>query len=305
MNCETATSLLPLLVYEELSPEQEDLLRAHLERCSSCQAAFELEQRLHQALTSRSLEPELGLLASCRRELGLRLTLAAQQQSWLVRAAWKLAALSKPLALAGRVAAAGALVMFGFLLARWTGGGTGAVRGELPTPENTARIRLIEPAAGDQVRIIIEETRQRVLTGSLDQEPVLEWLMRAARQAPDPGLRAESVGLLGSRVDREVVRNALLEAVQRDPNPAVRLKALEALKPFAVQSTVRQVLARVLLTDDNPGVRIQAIDTLIQQRQHEALVGLLQALLDREENSYVRLRCRQALRELNASAGTF
>ena len=39
--------------------------------------------------------------------------------------------------------------------------------------------------------------------------------------------------------------------------------------------------------------------------QDPATVGVLQTLIGKEDNSYVRLRCRNALREMNASVGTF
>jgi hypothetical protein len=59
-----------------------------------------------------------------------------------------------------------------------------------------------------------------------------------------------------------------------------------------------------LQNDQNPGLRVQAIDLLVAQRD-DGLVGILQNLLQKESNNYVRLRCRSALEEMNASLGTF
>jgi hypothetical protein len=64
------------------------------------------------------------------------------------------------------------------------------------------------------------------------------------------------------------------------------------------------VLAQVLLTDENPGIRTQAID-LLTQRREPAMVGVLQELMAREDNNYVRLKCQRALSEMNASVETF
>ena len=89
-----------------------------------------------------------------------------------------------------------------------------------------------------------------------------------------------------------------------DPNAGVRLKAVEGLKPFAAEPEVRAVLARVLLNDENPGVRIQAIDMLVEQRD-EGMVGILQNVVQKESNGYVRMKCERALKEMNASIGTF
>jgi hypothetical protein len=51
-------------------------------------------------------------------------------------------------------------------------------------------------------------------------------------------------------------------------------------------------------------VRTQAIDLLIRQSGPD-MVGVLQELVSREENNYVRLKCQKALREMNASVETF
>jgi len=79
---------------------------------------------------------------------------------------------------------------------------------------------------------------------------------------------------------------------------------MDALKPYAGASEVRSALAKVLLVDDNPGLRTQAIDLLVQKKE-DALVGLLQELVQRDSNDYVRLRCQRALQEMDASVGTF
>jgi HEAT repeat protein len=60
----------------------------------------------------------------------------------------------------------------------------------------------------------------------------------------------------------------------------------------------------VLLADDNPAVRMQAVDLLVSHRD-DAMVGVLQHLMQREDNGYVRLKCEKALKDANASIGTF
>ena len=67
---------------------------------------------------------------------------------------------------------------------------------------------------------------------------------------------------------------------------------------------VRKMLSQILQNDDNPGVRIQAIDMLTSN--HDAsVVGVLQNMVGKEDNSYVRWRCEKALKDMNASVGTF
>jgi 3-methyladenine DNA glycosylase AlkC len=58
------------------------------------------------------------------------------------------------------------------------------------------------------------------------------------------------------------------------------------------------------VNDVNPGVRIQAIDLLTAQRD-ESLVGVLQTVMQKEDNQYVRLKVRNALEDMRASVGTF
>jgi HEAT repeat protein len=92
--------------------------------------------------------------------------------------------------------------------------------------------------------------------------------------------------------------------VAHDPNAGVRLKALEGLKSLGGDAQVRRTLAQALITDDNPAVRMQVVDLLVANRD-DAMVGVLQGVVQREDNSYVRQKCEKALKEVNASIGTF
>jgi HEAT repeat protein len=81
---------------------------------------------------------------------------------------------------------------------------------------------------------------------------------------------------------------------------------LDGLKQFADDPDTRQALTQVLLKDNNPGVRTQVIDLLVQknsdERHSDAMVGVLQELLEKEDNNYIRMRCQKVLQEMNASA---
>jgi HEAT repeat protein len=165
-------------------------------------------------------------------------------------------------------------------------------------------IRSVQPDNAGSVQISLDETRRRVVSGRLDDHNIQRLLMAAAREQDNPGVRVESVELLKDRGSSVAVRAVLLEAVTHDPNPGVRLKALEGLKSFAADAEVRKTLAQVLLKDQNAGVRIQAIDLLIANRD-AATVSTLQTLIGKEDNNYIRLRCQNALRNMNASVGTF
>ena len=97
----------------------------------------------------------------------------------------------------------------------------------------------------------------------------------------------------------------LLFALENDPNPGVRLRALAALRRAAENDPeVRRVLARVLLSDVNPGIRVQAVDLLMQRRDPD-VVDVLDEAMRRDDNNYVKLKCRRALVDLRASAESY
>ena len=110
--------------------------------------------------------------------------------------------------------------------------------------------------------------------------------------------------LLKERTGSSEVRDALLNAVAHDPNDGVRLKALEGLKPLASDAQVRKTLSQVLVADTSPAVRMQVVDLLVAHHD-DSLVGVLQGVVKREDNNYVRQKLEKALKDMNASIGTF
>ena len=67
---------------------------------------------------------------------------------------------------------------------------------------------------------------------------------------------------------------------------------------------MRKALARVLLVDENAAVRMLVVDLLVAHRD-DAMVGVLQGMVQRESDNSVRLKMEQALKGMNASIGTF
>ena len=174
---------------------------------------------------------------------------------------------------------------------------------------DASRVRNVEPISDGRVQIVLDETRQRTISGRLDDDPIRALLLTAAKDSPDPGLRAETVDILTTRAQTAEVRDALIFAVQHDQNAGVRMKAMEGLKPFVSEPAVRSALAQVLLSDRNPGLRTQAIDLLIGSDDHHVdrqMIGTLQELMQRgEQLGYVRERCRRVLESMNASIETY
>ncbi|MBI5283308.1 MAG: HEAT repeat domain-containing protein [Candidatus Solibacter usitatus] len=307
MNCETAKEQLVLLAYGELTFDEEEALEQHLDGCLDCRADRVKLERVAGLLEQGEPVAPAGLLLRCRRDLSERI--GAERSGagrWLSAGdLWRRWVVHPPLW--ARPLGAAAMLAVGFLGARLVPADSPALaRMGVPQeqPAVVSRVRLVNPDNSGRVRVLYDEVRQRELTGALNDDHIRRLLLTAAIDPADPGIRVDSIDLLKQHCSNDIVRKALLNALRSDTNAGVRLKALEGLTTFARDPETRKVLAQVVLTDDNPGVRTQAIDLLVQNKQPE-VAGVLQELLRREENSYVRSRSQKALSEMKASVGTF
>jgi hypothetical protein len=298
MNCEEIRSDLTLYYYGELESEQEELVEQHLADCAGCRAELTQLQNLLTQVDTAASEPSAELLAQCRAGLS-----AAMQPE--ARPAWRrfLESLRPPAWVSQWVAQpamAAALLGLGFF------GGKVFEQNRFVSShtEEVARVRAIHGQGDGTVRIVVDEPRERVVSGGLQDENIQRLLLAATRQSADPGLRLESVDLLRNRVNRDDVRQVFLQTLAKDADPGVRLRTLEALRPFTQEQDVRRAISSVLLGDANPNVRVLAIDVLVDGHPSE-MVGTLQQVIRQEDNEYVRSRCLRALGAMRASPGTF
>jgi len=322
MTCDSVRGELSLMLYGELTFDEEERVESHLDSCADCRAALVRERALHAALDSAAIDPQPSLLWECRQDLGVRLAeepvrSEAPRLNWWDRFVDGITL--KPSGGLLRPLGATALVALGFGLAHLvpamsSGGGFGNGVGAMSLADaGAARVRDVKPAAEGRVQIVLDETRQRTVSGRVDDQPIRALLLGAAKDASDPGLRAELVDILISRSQFADVRDALVYEVQHDPNAGVRMKAMEGLKPLVGQPEVRVALEQVLFADANPGLRTQAIDLLtgganaaIDRNVDREIVGTLQELIERgEQQGYVRERCRSVLKAVNASLETY
>lgn len=299
MKCQDVLDRLPLYPYGELSPLEEEEIEAHLHICPACQEEYAAQQQISQALDRLRAEPAPFAAAEYRREL---IAVVRQEQpghrlrwvDWL----WKgMRPMLKP---AGAMAMVAAGFFAGQLSPDWV---------RQPAERNgaepvVAAIRSVQTDDAGGVLVSLDETRRRTVRGDLNDRKIAQLLLTAVRDQANPGLRVESIEILKRQPESSDVREALLYALEHDLNPGIRLKAIEGLKPMAGEPDVRRTLVRALQHDDNAGVRVQAIDLLVQHRDDQ-IAGVLQGLIGREDNQYVRLRCKTALQEMNASIGTF
>ena len=320
LNCADTRMLFALLLYGELSFDEEEGVDAHLDGCAECRAALESEKSLHAAFDSVAVEPAASLLRQCRMELGASTRLEqAREQGLPVRAGsrkpagWWNRFVSPAIAtFMLRPVRVVALVALGFFCGKFRpllnerfGGSllTGTSQAEI------ARVSDVEAQTDGSVRIVMDETRKNTISGNIDDQRIRTLLLDAVHDPSNPGLRADSVSLLSRRAQSAEIRGALVYLVGHDQNDGVRLKAMEGLKDFAADPEVRAVLAQALLNDTNPGVRTQAIDMLVPARDDHsfpnidrAMIGTLQELMLRENNPNVRQRGQRVLEAINASA---
>jgi hypothetical protein len=335
LSCADARMLFALLLYGELSFDEEERVDAHLDGCADCGIALEREKSLHAAFDGVAVEPAASLLRECRAELGAAIHLehsrGLEQSRGLGQSREQLTPPARasryreasPTGWWGQVvnllgtpvlrfAGAAALIALGFLGARLTPLLSEKLGESLLTGASQAgiaRVSDVETQADGSVRIVVDETRQRTISGNLDDQKIRTLLLDAARDPSNPGLRADSVSLLSRRAQSAEIRGALVYLVGHDPNDGVRLNAMEGLKNFAADPEVRGALSRVLLSDANPGVRTQAIDLLIPgpddhslPNVDSAMIGTLQELMLHENNAGVRQRIQRVLEAINASA---
>ena len=278
MNCEEAVRDLPLLAYGELSFDGEEALEQHLENCPSCCVEYQRVQALQQAIDREEVDVPPGLLTDCRRNLRLNLAAVAEQ-----RGAQRFWQRFFPSVQFLKPAGALALLATGFFGARFfeqqdrsftPHAPVETARADAPPP--ASRIRFVEPGNDGRVQIVLEETRQRVLSGSTRDDDIRRLLLTAAKEASDPGLRVESVDLLRSAGESDEIRRVLLYALQHDPNPGVRLKALAGLRRAAADPNV--IGLRLYFELDNTRARatyraLGMTDTTYGLMEHYPLPG--------------------------------
>ena len=306
MSCEETIQEIPLYCYGEVTAEVEEIVEAHISACENCRRELARHRTFLGALDARPQPADSGLLSECRAQFRVTLSqVAAGRAHRSPFRAWaetlrEFSAMHIPFRVP---VGAMALLALGFFGARFTPEKFGGLGASVAGPMFST-VRSVEADATGTVQIAVDEVRRHMVSGRPSDPRVQELLLSAVREESNPGLRVESIGMLQNSSDSQAVRSALLDAVTRDPNAGVRLKALEGLKIFVAEEPVRRALAATLLHDEDPRVRMQAIDLLTAHRDN-ALVGVLQNAVQKEDNDYIRSRCRRLLTEMKASLGTY
>ena len=314
MTCLDATKEIPNYCYGEISSETEETLEAHLADCAICQKELARHRKFLELLDERDAMVDAGLLVECRNELSraVRRQIAVEGSHSAGWRGWQRA--TEYLRDLSRVhipfripVGAMALMFLGFLAARYTPEKFGGVREALAAPMFSS-VSSVEPDASGQVQIAVDQTRRRLVSGTPEDPSIQELLVSGVNDGTNPTVRLRSIQILheapSNNADSQQVCLALRGALDHDPSAAVRLKALDGLKQCATDAAVRTTLANALRKDDDPNVRMKAID-LLAAHHDDSIVGVLQSLVQREDNPYVRGQMTQMLAQFNASPGTY
>jgi anti-sigma factor RsiW len=300
MNCELVKNNLVLHLYGELSDSARFELEQHLEGCRECSREWESVREFRSAMDQRqSPEPSAYLLAASRIRLHDALENVQPAWSWrrlvLDPMDWLRQSRFSP-------ALASALLIVGF-----TGGVLATfqisrqariipVQPVAQTASSIAGIRGIEQQPGsDHVQINYDTLQQQSAQGALDDPKIEQLLLYAARNQQNPGVRVESVDLLGQRCKDPQVRELMIYALRYDKNPGVRLKALNAIEGYVKQDLrVRDAVIEALLYDTNQGVRTQSIRALQPVKADSSVRSALRGL-NKDQNSYIRVESQRML----------
>ncbi len=299
-----------LHVYGELADDARHELEQHIARCADCALELKVEQNFHALLSQdRAEDPTPNLLASSRMRLQEALETAPQGSilsrlpfdpaSWLrqVRFSPALASVILILGFAGGVGAT--YKSFGP-----RPGNTGTPIASnipiTPTEASIAGIDSITPVPGtDQVSIKYNTVSTQETHGSLNDQPIQQLLLYAARNNYNSGVRVDSVDLLAQKSGEMQVREALIYALQNDTNPGVRLKSLDALGNYVKTDTnVRDAVLRALVNDSNSGVRIEALRLIEPVKADGSVRGVLMALAAKDTSTYIKSQARTMLAQL-------
>lgn len=314
MTCLEATKEIPNYCYGEISSETEEALESHLAECLVCQKELARHRKFLELLDERDAMVDAGLLVQCRNDLTrtLRQRIAVENSHGAGWRGWQRA--SEYLRDLARVhipfripVGAMALMALGFLGARYTPEKFGGVREALAEPMFSS-VSSVEPNGSGQVQIAVDQTRRRLVSGTPEDPSIQELLVSGVNDGTNPTVRLRSIQILheapSNNADSQQVCQALRGALDHDPSAAVRLKAIDGLKQCAADAAVRATLANALRKDDDPNVRIKAID-LLAAHHDDSIVGVLQSVVQREDNPYVRGQMTQLLEQFNASPGTY
>ncbi|MGA2622284.1 MAG: HEAT repeat domain-containing protein [Bacteroidota bacterium] len=316
--------LLELLLYDDVTAQERDIIEAHLAECDECREEFEqLKVFLGKVGERRPAEPSEGLLDAARQQLHAALLREKSGSALRRRISEVLEGILSALQSPGRIPRY-AYVLGGivaFILGGLLGYAAFAPRSTANQAQtkfvidadflkannyDISNVQFLNPDTGDgNVEVSFDAVQHLRTKGSLNDEPVKKLLSYALVNESNAGVRLKSLDLIKTFKftfpDKEM-KTTLIKVLKSDENAGVRREALTALEKFPFDDTVRDAVLFVLTNDPNPGLRIAAIDGLVTrvagQIWDEAVLRTLQEKTQSEDNKYVRVQTKNLLEDM-------
>lgn len=159
---------------------------------------------------------------------------------------------------------------------------------------------IVRQPNSEYVEVHYNQMVAQKVRGTLDEPRIRQLLMLASANAPNPGVRDDSIGLLAAecRAGHQctAIRDALLVALRYDHSATVREKALEGLQPYVAEDLgVRDAVLEALLNDPDPRIRTAAINMLEPVDADTSVRQVLQSVANTDRNPHIRTASRQVL----------
>jgi hypothetical protein len=313
---------LQLMLYDELSTQDQQDLERHLEGCAECRAELEELKRFHSVLAQHT--PSFvtdALLQEARYELrGALRTERLKQPIWekLAERVHNLIFQQYKIAF-GAVATLAVGLFLGYLVFS-PGSGEREIQ-QLPTQaaKKTAQplggntqitnVRFVnsDPTSGE-VEFTFDAVKPARMKGSVNDPEIQEVLAYALLNEQNPGVRLRSVDAIGFEHLKPTggegdIKRTLITALKSDKNPGVRKEALAVLQKFPFGEEIKQAFLDVLVHDTNSGLRIAAINALEDARGENLpldpeVLQVFKQKMQSDDNNYIRLRARAVVEEV-------
>ena len=291
------------VLFDEASPEEEQRLQAHLERCDACADEFAaLQQTLSITAERERTEPPEAFWDSYRYRLEQRIaresaeraaspSLGARLRRW-----W----LSLPALLpqtAPQWALQGAVAVGVLLLGLWLGGGS--------APTGPASGELAQDGAASQglsdLMLASQPVRSDLGTARPSLARVRDITLDVSTGTVEIRYQTVTDVVVRGRPDDPAVQRLLQAALMDDSNPSSRLHAVKTLEASSVSpdAEVVQSLRYLAREDTDPGMRLRAVRALrslyVGRPMDTATRDLLVGIVLDAEPAALRIEALEAL----------
>lgn len=319
MKKEQIREMIPLAVYGELSDAERTEFEAAIKKYPDLRQELEVSERFASLVTRHTPDDvKEGLLQDARTQLRSalrkergRVPFAAKVKEWFA-----------PFLHPSVAVAAVAAVVIGIIIGRATMPGHRSILPVSPVNHVSSKdhneesnrtlitnIRFIDSDASDgEIEFEFNAVAPMHVKGKVDDPEIQRLLTHALLNESNAGVRLATLSAISERsaAQRSVdpsVRTTLIRSLKEDQNPGVRREALRVLEQYGFDAEVRDALIFVIGHDKNAGIRVAAINALQAAKMDgkqfdESSVNKLKEQISREQNSYIRNRTVNLVKEI-------